>query len=152
MAGQRLKNIERTVFLGARLLIGAVFLYASYDKILNPHAFAEAIYNYQLLPEIAINPVALVLPWVELLLGLCLIAGLWLNGASLLSVLLLGAFTAALVFNQVRGLDAACGCFTTRGSHGAADLETIIRDFCLLAVAIYLAVRTRQRFEKKQKN
>lgn len=151
MAGKRLESIERTVFLGARLLLGAVFLYASYDKILNPHAFAEAIYNHQILPGIAINPAALVIPWMEMLLGFCLITGLWINGAALLSVLLLCAFTAVLVFNEIRGLDAACGCFTTRGSHGAANLETIIRDFCLLAVAVYLAVRTRQMFEKKQK-
>ncbi|MFP4194277.1 MAG: MauE/DoxX family redox-associated membrane protein, partial [Desulfobacterales bacterium] len=54
---------EKTWFVAARIFMGAVFLYASYDKILNPQAFAEAVYNYQILPDFAVNATALVLPW-----------------------------------------------------------------------------------------
>ncbi|MGA8240229.1 MAG: MauE/DoxX family redox-associated membrane protein [Desulfobacterales bacterium] len=44
------------MFLALRLLLGTVFLYASYDKILHPQAFAQAVYNYQILPDMAVNP------------------------------------------------------------------------------------------------
>lgn len=132
---------EKIGFIFARIFMGAVFLYASYDKILHPQAFAEAVYNYQILPDAAINAAALVLPWVEMVAGLCLIAGLWLPGAALVCALLMIVFTAALVFNQIRGLGVHCGCFTTQAAHGPANLWTVIRDLCFLVLSVYLLVR-----------
>jgi uncharacterized membrane protein YphA (DoxX/SURF4 family) len=123
-----------------RLLIGAVFLYASYDKILHPEDFARAVYNYQILPAAAINPVAVVLPWMELLLGIFLVIGAWLPGATVLSTLLLAVFNAALIFNLARGLDVSCGCFSTRIAGSPATWWTAARDLALLAASIYLTV------------
>ncbi|MFO7749757.1 MAG: MauE/DoxX family redox-associated membrane protein [Desulfobacteraceae bacterium] len=121
-----------------RLLLGGVFIYASYDKILHPEAFAEAVYNYQILPDGLVNLTALMLPWLELLLGLFLIAGIWLPGVTLISTVLLGVFISALVFNQVRGLDIHCGCFSTDTSEGPAGTLTIMRDLFFLCVSIFL--------------
>ena len=129
------------IFLTSRSLLGAVFLIASYDKILTPEAFAQAVYNYQILPDAAVNLAALILPWLELLLGLCLIAGVWLPGATVLSTGLLGIFIGALVFNQMRGLDIHCGCFSTETTDGPADLGTVARDVGFLAISIYLTVK-----------
>jgi len=98
----------------ARIILGVVFLTAAWDKIVHPADFARAIFNYQILPDALINLSALVLPWLELLLGLCLVAGFWLPGAALWSVGLLAVFYAALLFNAYRGLDVHCGCFSTR--------------------------------------
>jgi uncharacterized membrane protein YphA (DoxX/SURF4 family) len=136
-----LNQTERTGFVIARILMGAIFLYASYDKILNPQAFAEAVYNYQILPDFAINAFALALPWIELIAGLCLITGIWLPGAALIGALLMCVFTAALVFNQIRGLDVYCGCFSTQATHGPAGMWTVIRDLCFLALSVYLLFR-----------
>jgi uncharacterized membrane protein YphA (DoxX/SURF4 family) len=138
----RFQKIEETGFVFARILMGAVFLSASYDKILNPQAFAEAVYNYQILPDFAVNAVALALPWIELAAGLCLITGIWLPGGVLVCALLMFVFTAALVFNQIRGLDVHCGCFTTQAAHGPAGMWTVIRDLFFLALSGYLLVRT----------
>ena len=52
-----------------RLVLGAVFVFATIDKIRHPAAFAEVVYNYQILPEVLINISAIVFPWLELLLG-----------------------------------------------------------------------------------
>ena len=38
------------VVIISRLILGAVFIYASWDKILNPDDFAKAIGNYHVLP------------------------------------------------------------------------------------------------------
>jgi uncharacterized membrane protein YphA (DoxX/SURF4 family) len=123
-----------------RLCLGAMFLYASYDKILHPLAFAEAVYNYQILPEVAVNLTALTLPWLELHLGVCLVSGFWLPGATAISTGLLTVFIGALVFNQVRGLDIHCGCFSTERTGGPADLWTAARDISFLAMSVYLAL------------
>lgn len=128
------------IFGGLRLFLGAVFLYASYDKILNPEAFAKAVYNYQILPDIAVNLAALALPWLELLLGVCLIAGVWLPGATLISSGLMAVFIGALAFNLMRGLDIQCGCFSTKTTEGPADIWTVLRDVGFLAVSFWLSL------------
>ncbi|MFZ0135106.1 MAG: cation diffusion facilitator family transporter [Desulfobacterales bacterium] len=132
------QRMQQIVFLALRLLLGTVFLYASYDKILNPQAFAQAVYNYQILPDMAVNLTALVLPWLELLLGFCLVTGFWLPGATAASTALLSIFIGALVFNQVRGLDIYCGCFSTDTTSGPIDMWTVLRDIGFLAVSVYL--------------
>jgi hypothetical protein len=86
-----------------------------------------------------INLTALVLPWLELLLGLCLLAGVWMPGAVLSVNGLLMLFLAALVFNLARGLDVNCGCFST-GSDAPAMSTTyyLVRDIGFLALGAFL--------------
>ena len=131
---------QPVVYHTLRLLLGAVFLFASYDKILHPQAFAQAVYNYQILPDAAVNLTALALPWLELLLGLCLMTGFWMPGATVISTGLLAVFIGALVFNQIRGLDVYCGCFSTEATEGPAGLWTLARDIGFLALSVYLAI------------
>jgi uncharacterized membrane protein YphA (DoxX/SURF4 family) len=134
------RHWSRWVFQICRLLLGLVFVYASYDKILHPQAFALAVFNYQLLPETTINLIALILPWLELLLGLCLLFGIWLPGATIMGTGLLTVFLGALVYNQIRGLNIHCGCFSTEIQEGPAGLATVLRDLGFLAVSLYLLV------------
>lgn len=127
-------------FTVLRLLLGAVFLYAAYHKILHPATFAETVYKYQILPAAAINLTALTLPWLELLLGVCLITGIWLPGATAISTGLLTIFIMALVVNQIRGLNIHCGCFSAESTEGPADLWTVGRDIGFLALSVYLTL------------
>lgn len=137
---RRGRNWSQWVFLICRLLLGLVFIYASYDKILHPQAFALSVFNYQLLPETTINLIALILPWLELLLGLCLLFGICLPGATVMGTGLLIVFLGALVYNQIRGLNVHCGCFSTEIQEGPAGLGTVLRDLGFLAVSLYLLV------------
>jgi uncharacterized membrane protein YphA (DoxX/SURF4 family) len=107
-----IRNWGRASFILLRLFLGVVFVYASFDKILRPAAFAEIIYNYQILPDPLINIASIFLPWLELLLGLLLIFGFWLPGAVLIANALFLVFFATLIFNSARGLDIDCGCFS----------------------------------------
>jgi len=125
----------------ARLLLGAVFLYASFDKIANPGAFAKAVYNYQILPDSMVNLVAVILPWMELLLGVCLVAGFWLPGASMISTGLLIVFVSAMAYNEIRGLDVHCGCFSTEPAEGSGGLPPLIRDSLFIVVSGFLTAR-----------
>ena len=59
--------------LPARLLLGAVLLYAGFTKLNDAWRFAEMIANYRLLPAQANQVLALTLPWLEVILGLLLI-------------------------------------------------------------------------------
>jgi len=126
-----------TAGLVPRIVLGGVFIYASLDKISHPELFAEAVYNYQLSPEVAVNIVALWLPWLELLSGGLLVLGVWVRGSSLILSGLMIVFLAALGINLGRGLDIHCGCFTTQGSD-PLTIFTLFRDSLFLVLALYL--------------
>lgn len=131
------------LFLASRLFLGGIFIYASLDKIFKPGLFAEAVYNYQILPDILINLTALVLPWLELVLGVMLIVGIWLPGAVFLSTLLLLTFSGVLIFNISRGLNISCGCFSTEPSTDPISFWTVLRDASFLVPACYLLYANR---------
>jgi hypothetical protein len=123
------------------LILGVIFLVASADKICHPAAFAQAIYNYQILPGTFINITSIILSWLEVLLGLFLIIGLWLPGTVTLTNVLLATFFGALVFNVARGLDVHCGCFSTSTEGDPATTWYLIRDGAFLAMGGYLFYR-----------
>ncbi len=122
-----------------RLVLGAVFIYASLDKILNPGAFAQAVFNYQVLPGELVNLTALILPWVELILGACLLSNRWMTGAASLAAVLMTVFIGLILFNLARGLDISCGCFSTKPGEGPMDKLTLLRDILFLVLALCLA-------------
>ncbi len=99
----------------ARLVLGALFLYASYDKLGGSQMFADSIENYRLVPRWMINPMAIVLPWVQFIAGVCLLLGVFAPGAGLVSACLYAVFVGALVSALLRGLNIDCGCFTLTG-------------------------------------
>lgn len=123
----------------SRLILGGVFVYASFDKILHPHEFAEVVYNYQILPDALVNLTAILLPWLELCAGVFLILGLFLRGALFTCNVLLAVFLVALAFNLARGLDIDCGCFSSSvgPSTGGSMLLYLLRDAFLLAMGLF---------------
>ena len=124
-----------------RFALAIIFFYAGIEKIINPGDFTVAIYNYQLLPDFAINLAAIFLPWLEVLIAVNLIAGIYTRGAALISALLFLIFSTALTINLVRGLDISCGCF-------GATSEKInwfypARDFSLFCMSVFVLIYNR---------
>ena len=95
----------------AAWILGATFLAAALPKIIDPPGFAETIHAYRLLPEAGLAPLALTMPWLELLAALALITGRARRSAALLVLLLLATFMAALALNLAHGNPVDCGCF-----------------------------------------
>ncbi len=122
------------VVFAARLILGVVFIYASLEKIQNPAGFAQAIYNYRMLPEGLINVMAIILPWLELVCGTLVIVGVFVRGSALLIGAMLAIFIVALSSALMRGLDISCGCFTLEGGRGIAG-KTLVEDVLLLLCA-----------------
>ena len=131
-------NPHRMLTLSARFILGGVFIYAGFDKILHPSAFAEAVYNYKILPDGLINLTAIVLPCLEFVLGTFLIIHFWMPGTVVMSNLLLITFIGALLFNMARGLNINCGCFSTTAVESSMNILTVLRDTSFLAIAVYL--------------
>jgi uncharacterized membrane protein YphA (DoxX/SURF4 family) len=126
------------LYHGARIALGIVFVYAGYDKILHPAAFAKIIYNYQILPDELINLSAIFLPWLELTIGFLLIIGVWLPGSVLIGNILLIIFFCALMYNNARGFDISCGCFSTSIDDASQSNLYILRDFSFILISAFL--------------
>ncbi len=135
-------NVRIALFLCLRMLLGAIFIAASIDKILHPAEFAGIVHNYQILPDNLINIVAIVLPWLEAILGLFILIGFWLPGATALANLFLVAFLSALIYNIARGIDIHCGCFSTKVTGEPHTAWYLVRDtfFLMLGSAVMIRV------------
>ena len=94
-----------------RMTLAITFLTSALPKLRQPHAFASAVTAYRLLPKPWIRPVATILPWLELSLGLLLFLGWGTKFAAGISVGLLFLFLSAMGINLARGRkDLGCGC------------------------------------------
>ena len=130
----------------ARFILGAVFIYASLDKIADPVAFSTNIDNYHISPIAINNLAALILPWVELIIGLSLITGVFLDGASILTIGLLAFFIFIITQAYMRGISLECGCFKTAVDPSLGDLKQemlwrIFEDILFLVLAIIVYFR-----------
>jgi putative oxidoreductase len=102
------QNIKTAV----RLFLGILLLWAAVSKLANPIEFLGSIYAYQLpFPKSFLQLVAVVLPWLELLCGLMLLANLWTESALTAALGLFFVFVLATGQAWMRGLEISCGCF-----------------------------------------
>ncbi len=131
----------------ARLLIGGLFIYASFHKVIDPGDFAQSVRNYLILPPQWTNIVAITLPWIELLVGVFLIIGFQTKPSALIVSGLMCVFIVALSNAYYTGLDINCGCFSSSGSaEGKITILTVLRDSVLLPVALFVLFADRGEF------
>lgn len=121
--------------LVSRLVLGGIFIYAGLEKIIYSERFAELVFNYKLVPTEAVNLVAIILPWLEILTGFLLIMGLFTLPATAILIFLILVFLGAVGFNLARGLDFQCGCFSASTEVRNTALVTLLRDIALLVPA-----------------
>ena len=131
----RIYLLLQSPYLGAilRVILGALFVTASWDKILHPARFAEDVANYGILPPFLVNLFSLILPWTEMIAGLFLILGLLSQSSSLILSALLVSFIAAISINIARGARIDCGCFGAGEELGGIAL---LRDLVMLAMGV----------------
>ena len=135
------------VGLLARLVVGGVWLVAGVVKLPDPAGSVRSVRAYRLLPESVVPVVGHGLPVLEILVGLCLVLGVFVRAFAVLSAVMLAAFVTGIASAWARGLQIECGCF---GSHGnaAANAQAaypwdIARDVGLLLLSAWLVWRPR---------
>jgi uncharacterized membrane protein YphA (DoxX/SURF4 family) len=148
-------NFRRTVIWLGRLLIGGIFVYAGYAKLVYPNhnlwpwfmlkfsvsanlsTFAFQVESYKILGAAASSFVAHTLPFAEIVLGLLLLVGwrlrIWATIVSAILVGFLGAVTLAYLLH----MDINCGCF---GTPEPLTITTVLRDSALVLLAVVMTV------------
>jgi len=111
-----------------RLFLGALFLYVAIDKILEPHRFALVIYNYRILPVELTNLAAIIVPWLEITIGLCLLLDIWRAAAAQLLCVIMFSFIVMIFSAMARRLNIACGCFALDDYDSVVGWSRILED------------------------
>jgi uncharacterized membrane protein YphA (DoxX/SURF4 family) len=125
-----------------RMALGLVFLASGTQKILQPHEFLSAVAAYEILSPSLTLIAAVVLPSIELALGILLVAGAFVPGALLLASLSLVAFSVALSVALIRKLTIDCGCFSLGTKATPLNIWSLVRTLALCAVSIGLYIHT----------
>ncbi len=129
-------RIERTLLIG----LGLVFVAAGAAKIVDPLGFAVSIARWRSVPMAFVGPVAILLPWIEVVAAAALVLPKFRRPALQLQLGMLAVFTALLLVALLRGT-TSCGCFG-RGDGALNRVDVALaRNVVLLAAACYLLLR-----------
>ncbi|HUD46129.1 MAG TPA: DoxX family protein [Candidatus Baltobacteraceae bacterium] len=131
--------------IGARWLLGALFVYTGLEKVLDPVAFLKLVRQYDLVhAPFLLNSIAATLPWFEACCGVLLLLGIGVRGTALTLVAVLVPFTA-VVWHRALILEAArlipfcavkfdCGC----GTGEVFICAKLFENFCLILLSCWL--------------
>ncbi|MDO8674705.1 MAG: MauE/DoxX family redox-associated membrane protein [Candidatus Omnitrophota bacterium] len=127
------------IFPLLRIVVGSVLLVSGLEKAIHPYQnFLYVVQAYQMLPGWAETLTAVVAPWVELMIGLFLVLGLWTMKALRWALMLFAVFIVVVGQALLRGLPLDhCGCF---GSWVQVTPQQIIvfDSFCFLVLMVLL--------------
>jgi len=129
------------VGLLARLVLGGVLLAAGLLKYQHLDKSQMAVRAYEMLPIALANFLGIILPFVEIAVGILLIIGEAIRISALVGGVLMFAFMIGISQAWARGLSIDCGCFGGGGQvePGTANyLPELLRDGGLGLLAIYL--------------
>ncbi len=131
----------------SRLVLGGVLLVAGITKALDPGGLAASIRTYGLnLPEGFVTFSAYSLPYLEILLGIYLIAGLFTKLSAWATNALMLLFILALSQGALRGLEVDCGCFGAGVQEPDSVWYALGRDAGLLLLGLHVALSPGGRF------
>jgi len=126
--------MKRWLLIAGRLGIAVIFLYAGIAKVREPWLqFAVSIESFKIVPESWLEPIARILPWCEIALGVVLLLpGILARWVSLILTGMLAWFLFIGIRAYAKGLAVDCGCFGAGG--GAIDAKWFVEHAAMLAL------------------
>lgn len=139
--GSRREMVKDLVSIAIRVALAVTFIWACIHKISNPYEFGLQVATYQILPLSLINLQAIILPWVELLVGILLVTGFMTRASALVSMGMNVMFIAAIALALSADLQLQCGCFASAEAGHEMDASLLVRDAIFLglgAILVYM--------------
>jgi len=150
-------NYRRIIIWIGRLVLGAIFVYAGFAKLLMPNThlwpyfflkfsvstnlmmFQQQVESYKMLSPVAASLLAHSLPFAEIVIGLMLFIGWCLRIWATLVTLIMVGFLCVVTHAYVLHMDINCGCF---GTPEKLTGMTVVRDAAFSALAILMTYFT----------
>ncbi|HPN38940.1 MAG TPA: MauE/DoxX family redox-associated membrane protein [Melioribacteraceae bacterium] len=120
-----------------RFLLGIVFIFAGIEKINSPNSFFNSINNYKIFSDYISYSIVLILPWLELFIGILLIFNKYIKECLTIYMILLILFNILVFSAIIRGLNIDCGCYGN-SINVKASYTKIAENFGLFFIALYL--------------
>ena len=141
-----MKKFLPWIGLLSRLILGGVLLAAGLLKYQHLDKSQMAVRAYEMLPIALANLLGIILPFLEIAVGVLLVIGAAVRISAIVGGVLMGAFMIGIAQAWARGLSIDCGCF---GGGGVIDPSLasevrrtyfieIMRDLGLALAALYL--------------
>jgi putative oxidoreductase len=148
-------NARRVVIWIGRLVLGGIFVYAGFSKLLMPNmhlwpmfvlkfsismnisVFAQQVESYKMISPEASQVVAHTLPFAEIVLGLLLLMGWRLRIWATATTAIMMGFVAVVTRAYLLHMDINCGCF---GLPEKLTGMTVVRDGAFAALAVLTTV------------
>ncbi len=132
------KGAVNAVVFACRLVIGVLLMVAGALKVGHAPALAAAIAGFRLLPAPVVGPLALGLPFFELMLGLYLVIGVFTRLAATIACAQFLVYAAVVASAVMRHIHADCGCFGP-GDIAVADWPHAAFDLLLALASAFIA-------------
>ena len=112
------KTWTQWVGLVLRVVLGLLFIYAGYIKLIHLNTSKNDVFLYRLFPFQMSQTIGIVLPIVEVAVGVLLVIGLFTRVAALVVAFLLVVYIAGIISVWARHIAINCGCFSKGGEVG----------------------------------
>lgn len=133
-------SVKKIITLIFRFLIGAIFVYASWDKILHPFVFSANIDAYEILPPLVLYIASIWTAWMELFCGVLLLLGIWTRTAAFVISVMLVIFMIGIIRALFLGIHISCGCFETGSQGDVIGWPHVIEDAVMLAASFWIVL------------
>jgi len=128
-----------------RIIVGSIFIITGISKIIDPVLFAKEITFYRMLPDFSINLIAIILPWIELVVGVLFILGVRVKANILILAGMLLMFNFAVSVAWARGLNINCGCFSNLAKE-TVGLGKLSENFAMFFALVFMFFFPNNRF------
>ncbi len=132
------QRLQPWLTLGLRGVMVYYFLMPGVEKLQHAKDFASTVQAYHVLPPNIASIYAGCLPWLEILIGLYLLVGLFTRITAAACGGLLLSFIIALSVVLIRGEAIECGCYVGGSAPEPVTWWLVVRDILLFAGCGYL--------------
>lgn len=151
-----IKNIISDIIYGnkftvvIRIVMGVMMIYSGFIKALDPIVFESIIMKYNIIPNFFAPYPAIVLPYLEIIIGIFLVIGMRVKASAFLSMGLMVMFAVFIAINIARGESFDCGCFRFDwlglGISETISYTLLVRNFILFILFLIIFKTERHLF------
>lgn len=142
MIKEKIKTVlgSKILFVICKWVLGGIFIYAGMMKIMDREQFVTILNGYKLFPEFSIPIISIIIPWLEVIAGALLIAGIMEKFSAGVIFSLLIIFIIIILTNILRGNLTDCGCFSSGNKRESIwnAVGNILRDLLFLIPCIII--------------